>query len=399
MSGAIVVHPTQRPLQGVRVLALEAYVAGPLASMMLADWGGDVVKVEPPHGDPYRYFPPVQHNGSATSNPSFVRVNRNKRSIVLDLKNKGDRSRFLELVSVADVVLENQRAGALERLGVGFETLADYNPQLVCVSISGFGQPDIFPGPLTQMPAFDLIGQARSGMAYVLGEDGGPPVAIPVPLVDTTTADWAATAVLLGLRARDVTGQAQHMDVSMYDVAMHVNEMALGRYAYTREAVPRGRLASSAPLDYFRAQDGWFALAISGEAVWHRFCAAIGQPQLVQHPALINGTARALAVEDQLRPIIEKWAGDMSVDAACEVLLAYGVPASPVDDARAVLEAPHARARRSWIDIPDPVLGDVRVVANPLKSRGMPTQLREPAPQLDADADDVWTEWLSDKHG
>lgn len=382
------------PLEGVRVLAIENYIAGPLATSLLADWGADVVKIEAPSGDAYRSFPPVEARDGMHSNPSFARINRSKRSIVLDLSLADGRNDFLEYVEVADIVLQNLRPGALAKLGIGFEKLKERNPNVILVSVSGFGQPDVLDGPFRTLPAFDIVGQAMSGLGFAGGGEDTPPQQLGVPVVDTATADWAATASLLGLLYRDRIGSAVHLDISMLDVAMHINEYRLGHYAYFNEQVPRGAVSTSAPFDYFAAGDGSFALAISGENSWLAFCRAIGMDAWLEDGSLQNGSDRYREM-GRLRPVIENWAQSRTVAEVLAILKEHGVPAAAARDEEAVLGCVHAQARGAWIDVPDPVLGRVRVVGNPVKANTFGARPPSAPPQLGADRAQVTAHWLS----
>jgi len=388
-------EPLSPPLDGIRVLALENFVAGPIATMLLADWGADVVKVEPPGGDAYRSFPPIQTDGARTSSVWFSRLNRGKRSIVLDLTTPGGRDRFLDLAAVADVVVQNLRPGTLTKLGLGYEDLSAVNPRLILVSISGFGQPDVQPGPYTSMPAFDLIGQAMSGIAYTSGREGDPPAPVGFPLIDTTVGDWAATATLLALYQRERTGLGQHLDVAMFDVGVHLNEYAIGAYGWTGTAPARGRLPSSAPFELVRARDGFVAIAVSGESIFARFAAAIGHPELASDPRYANGTLRAQAMDAELLPLIEAWTGARTIVDIVSVLGSAGVPASPVQTVGDLFTDDHVAARQMIVSVPDAVLGEVRVAGNPIKGDRMPPLVPRSAPQLGADSDAVLNDWLS----
>ena len=384
-----------RPLDGVRVLSLENFIAGPLATALLADWGAEVVKVESGKGDSYRSFPPLSSKEDYVSSPSFVRINRSKESIVLDLLDPDDRATFLKLVRVADVVLQNIRPGALSDLGIDFEELKAHNPRIVLVSISGFGQRDVQPGPLLNLPAFDIVGQAMSGLAFAAGNEGDPPMQLGVPVIDTVTADWGATAALLGLRYRDVSDRAVHLDVSMYDVGMHLNEYRLGHYAYFGESVMRGGVSTSAPFDFFRASDGQFALAVSGDDIWGRFCRAIERHDLATDETLASGVQRSSNMH-RLRQIIEEWSAVRTVTEVCRVLASFNVPASPVQTEADVINCPQAAARGAWVSVPDPAIGEMRVVANPVKADAFSAAEPEAAPQLGADGDKVRATWLGE---
>lgn len=389
----VMADPADLPLSGVRVLALENFVAGPTASMLLADWGADVLKLEPAGGDSYRSFPPVERSDAGESSVWFARLNRGKKSAVLDIGQDEGRARFLELIRAVDVVVQNLRPGTLGRLGLGYERLSEVNPRIILVSISGFGQPDVLPGPYTSMPAFDLIGQAMSGIAFTSGQEGDPPAPVGFPLIDTAAGDWAATATLLALFQRERTGFGQHLDISMFDVGLHLNEYAIGAFGWTGRAPVRGRLASSAPFELVRARDGFVAVAVSGEPIFARFCEVIGRPDLVGDARLANGTLRSQAMDDLLLPIIEEWMSARDVEEVLAALGAAGVPCSRVQTVEDLFSDPHVEARGMIIDVPDPVLGRVRVAGNPIKSTAMPTLVPAAAPQLGAD-DAVIDEWL-----
>lgn len=382
------------PLNGVRVLTLENFVAGPLATMMLADWGADVVKVEPPAGDTYRTFPPIESSDEGTSSVSFVRLNRGKRSVVIDFSGDEGREQFLRLVEQADVVVQNMRSGGLSKLGIGYDVLSEVNSRIILISISGFGQPDVQPGPYTSMPAFDLIGQAMSGLTYATGVDGDPPEPIGFPIIDTTAADWAASATLLALFQRERTGRGQHIDVAMYDVALHLNEYAIAAYGWTGTPPKRGRLPSSAPFELIRAQDGFVALAVSGQAIFERFCAAIEREDLATDPRFSDGTKRSAAMDDILLPAIESWSSQRSMDEVLNVFAQHGVPASRVQSVSDLFTCPQVEARQMIVPVPDDVLGVVRAAGNPLKGNLLPPLVPRPAPQLGAHAQDVFEEWL-----
>lgn len=378
------------------MLTLENFVAGPLASMLLADWGAEVVKVEPAGGDTYRSFPPIKSTEAGTSSMSFVRLNRGKRSIVLDINEEQGRSTFLELVAAADVVLQNLRPGTLTKLGIGYDTLSEVNPRIILVSISGFGQPDVLPGPYTFMPAFDLIGQAMSGLTFTTGRDADPPAPIGFPIIDTAAADWAASATLLALFQRERTGRGQHIDVSMYDVAVHLNEYGVGAFGWSGKPPARGRLASSAPFELIRANDGFVAVAVSGQPIFERFCVAIERPELASDPRLADGTLRSAAMDEILLPAIEAWTLSRSVDEVIGRFGDAGVPVSRVQSLDDIFDCPQVEARQMILRVPDEVLGEVATAGNPLKGNTLPPISVRAAPQLGADSNQVLAEWLAE---
>lgn len=369
-----------RPLAGIKVLALEGYVAGPIGTMLLADWGAEVVKIEKPGGDPYRHMPPFMSGENGQVSLGFARVNRNKKSVCLDLTTQEDRCEFFALVDTADVVIQNLRPGSVQRLGVDYWKVRERNPSIVYISISGFGS-----GPeqnaFGDLPAYDLIAQAMSGLGYVAGDEEDPPVAIPAPIVDTATGYWAVISALLGLHQRAQSGEGSHFDLSMVDVGMHLNEYFLGFSSNAPTSPPRGRLATAAPVGYYRANDGWFALSVTDEGTWSRFCDVIGFESPDSGLDLSSGEARAKVSESKLRSLIELWSHELPTETVVEVLLRSGVPACRVERIEDVRTSGYASTRESaWITVSDPAWGSLDLVNNPVRMEaGLPVVS---APQL-----------------
>ena len=318
------------PLSGVRVLAIENFLAGPYGSMLLADFGAEVIKVEPPSGDGYRHATPNYENDHGKMSYSFLRVNRNKRSVVIDLKTEHGREAFLRLVDEADVVWENLRPNAMVKLGLGWDVLRARNPKLVYATISGFGHGDVLPaGPYMEMPAFDIVAQAMSGMMTRVGEEGQIPLYLGAPLADQISGVMGAFGVSLALRAVEQTGEGQRVDIAMYDVMVSINEQSIGHYSHFGVVPKRGLSPTSAPYGAFRSKDGWVAIGIASDWIWARFCAAIGRPELVDQEGLRTGMQRSANQEAVLRPLIEDWASSLTSREVAELLSGAGVPAAP----------------------------------------------------------------------
>ncbi|MEX2599448.1 MAG: CaiB/BaiF CoA-transferase family protein, partial [Dehalococcoidia bacterium] len=265
------------PLKGVRVLDLSQILSGPFCTMLLADMGAEVVKVERPgHGDPARRLGPLVDGDSAY----FMSVNRGKQSITLDLASAEGQHAVLALALHFDVLVENFVPGTMERWGLGYPAIQERNPALVYASISGFGQD----GPYAQRPALDIIVQAMGGLMSVTGEPGRPPVRPGASLGDSVAGVFAALAIVSALWERHATGQGQHIDTSMLDCQVTMMENAFSRYFATGE--PPGPLGSrhpaATPFQAFAAEDGYFVVALLSEApkAWSAFCAAIGRPDL-----------------------------------------------------------------------------------------------------------------------
>jgi CoA:oxalate CoA-transferase len=374
------------PLAGVRVLAIENFLSGPYGSMMLADFGAEVVKVEPPEGDGYRRASPNYRTEEGRMSYSFLRVNRNKRSVVLDLKTEEGRNDFLALVDEADVVWENLRPGAMQRLGLGWEELRARNPRLVYASISGFGHGDVLPpGPYMSLPAFDIVAQAMSGAMLRVGEEGDPPMYLGSPIADQLAGMMAAFGVVLALRGVDENGGGQHVDIAMYDVMVALNEQLIGHVSHFGEVPRRGLSPTSAPYGAFRTKDGWVAIGIASDEIWAKFCAAIGRLDLATAPDLATGIKRAANQESILRPAIEEWASDRTSLEITMYLSSAGVPSGPVQDVAQLFDDPQVAVREMLIDVDDPVIGRLTVAGNPIKLGGSPHVPRRTAPQLGAD--------------
>lgn len=342
---------------------------GPHGTMMLADVGAEVIKIEPPGGEQGRAMTVGGREGQEVA---FLpaSLNRNKKSITLNLQEEEGKELFKSLVKVSDIVWENMRPGVMDRLGVGYEALKEINPAIIFVSLSGFGQGDICPGPFKDWPAFDAIGQALSGFMLTAGKEGDPPLLSASAVADTVPSITAAFAALVALQMRQRTGVGQHVDVSMYDSMVALNNLPLNLYTLAGAKMPRGRLITSAPFGPFNARDGYVVIAAGGERIWQRFCRAIGREDLVGRPGLRNGFERAQNLETVLRPIIEGWTADKTRQEVCSLLLECDVPAAPVQDVEDVIACPHLEARNTFWEVNDPTLGKVKVVGNPIKMSG-----------------------------
>jgi formyl-CoA transferase len=385
-----VAPPAQRPglvapLAGIRVLAVENYLAGPFGSMWLADHGAEVIKVEPPAGDVYRQQGPVVDTADGSMSYAFARLNRNKHSVVLSLRDPADQEAFLALADEADVVWENLRPGAFERLGLDWATLHARNPRLIYASVSGFGHDDVLASPYRRLPAFDIVAQAMSGLMLRCGEEGLPPLYLGAPHADHLSGIIAGYGVLLALHHRERTGEGQRVDISMYDVMTAFNEQALSYFALTGTEAPRGSSPTSAPSGVFQCKEGWFAVAVSSNDIWERFCDAIGARDLLADPELADGTGRSRHRETILRPRIEAWASSMTPQEAAARLNAANVPAAPVQTVRDLFACPHLAAREMIMTLTDPVFGELRVPGNPIKLGLWPRVPAGGIPQLGAD--------------
>ena len=365
-------------LEGVRVLELGNYMAGPYAGTLLADMGADVVKIEAPgNGDYSRGLGPFARG--SPDGAGFLRLDRNKRSAALDLKSDAGRQAFLRIVATTDVVIENLRAGTLDALGVGYEALATSHPRLIYCSITGFGRT----GPYRERAGLDLILQAESGLMSVTGEPGRPPVKVGVPAVDLASALYGAFAIVTALIARQRTGRGQLIDLSLLESGVSLAIWESGVYLTTGE-VP-GPLGSahrvSAPYQAFKTADGYAVIGATSPPTWTAFCRVTGLEHLPADPRWRDATARREhAVE--LAAIIEAVTVTRTTDAWMRDLGDAGVPCGRINDLGAVFADRHLRERGLFVDLPHPVLGSVRAIGSPLHLSDTPPVMRRAAPLL-----------------
>jgi CoA:oxalate CoA-transferase len=385
-----------KPLDCIRVLAFEIQVAGPYCSMMLADQGASVIKVERPEGgDTARAAAPmVKNDQGEVQSGYFLRFNRNKRSLTLNLKSERGRGLFAELAEKSDVVVENFRPGLLDEMGIGYKALSEHNPGLVYVCISGFGSMEGYLGPYSKRPAYDIVAQAMSGLMNTNGQADGPPTWLGVALGDIVSGMNAAYAVMLALYERTRTGRGQYIDISMYDSMIGLAERSITAYSLTRQVLERGRERFMAPWGPFECQDGYVGIIVATEGDWAKFCAAIERPDLVGREGATSGPARAANMSGWLGEIINEWFRGQTKAAACEKLLAAGLPVGPVQTAKEVFDDPHVATRRLMIDVPDPVLGSVKLVGPVPKLSGEGEPIACPAPLLGQHSEEILSELL-----
>jgi crotonobetainyl-CoA:carnitine CoA-transferase CaiB-like acyl-CoA transferase len=385
-----------KPLAGIKVLSFEIQVAGPYCSMMLADQGAAVIKVEQPgSGDTARGGAPrITNERGEQQSGYFLRFNRNKRSLTLNLKSEAGRQIFRDLARGSDVLIENFRPGLLNEMGLGYDDLSRDNPGLVYASITGFGSMEGYLGPYSKRPAYDIVAQAMGGLMATCGQAGGPPTWLGVALGDIASGMNAAYAITLALFQRGQTGRGQYIDVSMYDTIIGLAERSLTAYALTGTILERGREPYMAPWGPFECSDGWVALIVATERDWGHFCEAIGRPDLVGHEGATSGPERAGNMAGWLGQIIAGWFSGQTKAEAAERLLAAGLPAGPVQNAQEIHECPHVKARGTLIDVPDPILGTVRLVGPPFKMSGSPEPVTVAAPLLGEDTADILREML-----
>ncbi|XWN30931.1 MAG: CoA transferase [Devosia sp.] len=369
--------PGPAPLAGVRVLDLSRVVSGPFCTMQLGDLGADIIKVEEPtRGDDSRAFgPPFQGGESAY----FLSVNRNKKSLALDLKHPKAGEVVRRLVEGSDVLVENFRPGTAERLGIGYDALKAINPALIYCAISGFGRT----GPERDRPGYDLILQGEAGIMDLTGEPDGPPTKIGAPVADLVSGLYAAQGVLAALRAREVTGLGQRVDVAMLDAVASVLTYNAGEYFATGVSPTRrgNQHPSIAPYAPFEASDGWINLGIANDAIWERFCRSVGREELLDD-------ARFKTAPDRVtnRTAVNALVADIIATrprrAWVELLEPRGVPVGALNDVGEVVEGRGITARGKIASLDHQSAGTVKVVDTPVELSASPTGARTAPPRL-----------------
>jgi len=352
--------------EGVRVLDLSRMLAGPYGSMLLADMGAEVIKIEEPDGgDPMRVMgPPFLPEGESAY---FLSINRNKKSLALDLTTPAGREVFLDLAAQTDVVWENFRPGVMERLGLAYATLAGVNPGLILCSISAYGQD----GPYRDWPAFDLALQAMGGAMSLTGEEGGRPVRMGLPMGDLAGGMFGAFAVAGALFRRSRTGQGAHVDLSLLDCQVSLLTY-IAQYFWADGRVP-GRMgsghASVVPYQALATRDGHLIVAVFAEKFWAGFCRALERSEW-EADARFASNRQRLAHRDVLMPLVETVFRERTTEDWLARLHAAGVPAAPILTVDRVLADPQVRHRRMVVDVEHPRHGTLPTLGTPIKVDG-----------------------------
>jgi crotonobetainyl-CoA:carnitine CoA-transferase CaiB-like acyl-CoA transferase len=384
---------SEGPLHGLRVIDLTRMLAGPYCTMLLADLGADVVKVEPLDGDGTRTTGPfAEDDGLRAYGGYFQSVNRNKRGIALDLKQEPGRAVLMRLAEGADVLVENFRTGVMDRLGLGYETLAQANPRLVYAAVRGFGDPRTGESPYRDWPAFDVTAQAFGGFMGITGPAPGQPQKAGPGIGDLFPATLAALGVVAAVHHAQSSGRGQFVDVAMYDGVLALCERIVYQYSYGG-AVPTQQGNGHplfCPFDVFATSDGFVTIAAPEDGQWAFLVEAMGRPDLGDD-RYATKEARIMR-QDDVRGAVSGWAGARTT---AEVLRALGgrVPVGPVQTVADIFADPHVRARDMLVEVEQPGSGSRRAIAgSPIKLTLTPTAVRRRAPLLGEHTDEVLAE-------
>jgi crotonobetainyl-CoA:carnitine CoA-transferase CaiB-like acyl-CoA transferase len=387
-AGATNARATPRPpLADVRVLDLTQFLAGPFCTMILGDMGADVIKIEPPGGEPQRNAMKV--NADDADPPSFLALNRNKRSVALDLRSDAGRELLCDMVAQADVLVENFKPGTTSKLGIDYDRLSALRPELIYASITGFGDT----GPYASRPGLDLITQGMSGIMSVTGTRGGELVKCGVAVTDLTSGMFGAIGILNAYIARLTTGEGQYVTSSLFEagVALAIHESA---ELWSRGTTP-GPLGSghrfAAPYQALRAQDGYLTVGAGTDKLWGRFCQAIEREDLTDDERFATNNQRMENLE-VLEEELERTLQTAPAAEWVDKIIAAGVPAGPILDYRQVLEDPHTLARGMVTEIDHPRAGRVKSLGSPIKLSKAPEHDPRPAPLLGQHTDEALTQ-------
>ena len=368
------------PLDGVTVLDASRVLAGPFCGMQLGDLGADDIKVERPDGgDQTRGWAPPAY-GDSEEAAYYLAINRNKRSITLNLTTEEGRAVFRDLAADADVVINNFRVGKMEEWDLGYETLSEDNPGLVYAHVTGYGEW----GPDRNRPAYDLVIQAEGGIMSYTGEPEGQPVRVGVAITDLATGMYASQAILSALLERELgDGEGQKLDLSLLDSAAALNSYVAEFYFATGDPPGRqgAKIDNIVPYQAFETRDDWAVIAVPSENMWPRFCRALDREDLIDHDDYATNTLR-VQNRDELEPMLEAEVAEYTTDEIVARMQEHDVPATPINDMEGVYDHPQIRARGMRASVDHPSVGEVEMPGSPMHFSRTPATVRDHPPEL-----------------
>ncbi|NLM42963.1 MAG: CoA transferase [Clostridiales bacterium] len=379
----------RKPLEHIKVLDFTRVLAGPYCTMILANLGAEIIKVERPGiGDDSRDFGPFINGQSAY----FISINRGKKSIALNLKSPKAVEVVKELVKEVDVVAENFRPGTMEKLGLGYEELKKINPGLIFATMSGFGQS----GPYSRRPAYDMIVQGMGGIMSITGEEGGKPVRVGTSIGDIVAGMYGAIGILAALADREISGEGRMVDVAMLDGQISILENAISRYTFTGE-VPKplgARHPSIAPFEAYKTKDSYVIIACGNDKLWEKFCKLVDREDLLDMEIFKTNPDRVKNVR-KLNEYMEEILSQKTTAEWDEFLNNNGIPCSPINTVDKLFKDPQVKARNMLIEVEQPGVGKIQIAGNPIKISGMEEEVaKDPAPQIGEHGDVILKEYL-----
>ncbi|HIV50261.1 MAG TPA: CoA transferase [Candidatus Faecalibacterium intestinipullorum] len=373
-------------LENLTVLDLTRVLAGPFCTMMLADMGANVIKIEvPTGGDDTRTYPPFREKNLNGQRESlyFANINRNKKGVTLNLKAPEGKAIFKELVKKADIVVENYRPGVMDKLGLGYDVLKEINPRLIYAAVSGFG----CYGPYHLRPGYDILAQAMGGMMAITGPRGGEPTRAGSALGDMLGGLHVTIGILAAVNARTITGKGQRVDVSLMDSMIAATENTALKYLESGQIPPRmgNRYAAVSPYDAFKVKDGVIIIAAGNQKLYEKLCTEVlHRPDMITDPRFVDMPGR-LENQDAIQEVIEDTLKDYTMEEATQLVLSKGIPAGPILNIKQILEDPHVKEREMFVEMDHPTLGRITVNGCAIKLMDTKPSVRTPAPQLGQD--------------
>ena len=373
-------------LENLTVLDLTRVLVGPFCTMMLADMGANVIKIEvPTGGDDTRTYPPFREKNLNGQRESlyFANINRNKKGVTLNLKAPEGKAIFKELVKKADIVVENYRPGVMDKLGLGYDVLKEINPRLIYAAVSGFG----CYGPYHLRPGYDILAQAMGGMMAITGPRGGEPTRAGSALGDMLGGLHVTIGILAAVNARTITGKGQRVDVSLMDSMIAATENTALKYLESGQIPPRmgNRYAAVSPYDAFKVKDGVIIIAAGNQKLYEKLCTEVlHRPDMITDPRFVDMTGR-LENQDAIQEVIEDTLKDYTMEEATQLVLSKGIPAGPILNIKQILEDPHVKEREMFVEMDHPTLGRITVNGCAIKLMDTKSSVRTPAPQLGQD--------------
>lgn len=382
-------------LENLTVLDLTRVLAGPFCTMMLADMGANVIKIEmPSSGDDTRSYPPFRaHNVNGKKESLyFANINRNKKGVTLNLKSPEGQALFKQLVKKADIVVENYRPGVMDKLGLGYDVLREINPGIIYAAVSGFG----CYGPYRLRPGYDILAQAMGGMMAITGPKGGAPTRAGSALGDVLGGLHLTIGILAAVNARAITGKGQRVDVSLMDSVIAATENTAIKYLETGQIPARmgNRYAAVSPYDAFKCKDGVVIIACGNQKLYEKLCKEIlHRPDMITDHRFVDMTGR-LEHQDAIRDAVEEALKDDTMEEATDLILSKGIPAGPIMDISQILADPHVKAREMFIEMEHPTLGRITVNGCAIKLMETRPSVRTPAPALGQDNKEIFGDML-----
>lgn len=367
----------KKALEGIRICDLSHVLAAPTTSMILADLGAEVIHIEPPRGDDARELGPFVDDQSAY----FISINRNKKSVVIDLKKEEGKETLKDFIKISDVVLENFRPTTMEKMGFSYEEIKKINPKIIYASICGFGHDTL--AEYKEKPAYDMVAQAYSGLVSITGPSGGPPCRVGTSVGDIVAGHQCAIAILAALWYREKSGIGQKIDISMVDGLVYILENAIVRYTVTGEVPkPLGTMHPTiTPFQGYKTKDEWIIVPLGNDQLWTKFCEMIGRIDLLDNPKFKTNKLRT-ENRDELNEILNRIFESKSLKEWEEMFEQNGLPYSPINTIDKVVNDPVVNYRKMIVEVKQPKVGKMKIAGSPFKMSETPGSVWAPAPLL-----------------